>query len=145
MKWKSEAGMTFLELLLVLMVVGVLTLLIIPVGKGWSSGQTEQDGIEAFKAAVHHMQSYSMAHKARTSMTFSGDGSVYTIVYSDRPETRPASFPTSITLDDSSSFRSIVFQANGDMQKTGTLYLKTDSGGKKIKFQFQRGRMIIDG
>ena len=136
--------MTFLELLLVLMVVGVLTLVVLPVSKRWSTEQTEQDGIEAFKATVQHMQSYSMANQARTWLTFSGEGTIYTVVYSDRLEKRVASFPRSVALDPSSTFREFGFHANGNMLQTGTLSLKTESGMKFIKFQFQRGRMIID-
>lgn len=135
--------MTFLELLLVLSIMGVLTLLIMPVSKGWSSEQTEQDGIEAFKATVQHMQSYSMAHHARTWLTFSGGGTIYTVTYSDRPERRTASFPPSVSLDASSTFREFGFNGNGDMLQTGTLSLRTGNRSTHIKFQFQRGRMIL--
>ncbi|GKV68091.1 hypothetical protein NCCP2716_05890 [Sporosarcina sp. NCCP-2716] len=144
MRIADEAGMTFLELLLVLFIIGILTVIVLPVSKGWSSEQTEQDGIEAFKSTVQHMQSYSMANRARTWLTFSGGGTIYTVTYSDRADRRAASFPPSVALEPSSTFKEFGFNGNGDMLNTGTLSLRTENGAKQIKFQFQRGRMIID-
>ncbi|GEM_PF-5684733 len=135
--------MTFLELLLVLFIIGVLTVIVLPVSKGWSSEQTEQDGLEAFKATVQHMQSYSMAHHARTWLTFSGGGATYTVTYSDKSERKTASFPPTVALEASSTFKEFGFDGNGDMLQTGTLSLRTENGAKHIKFQFLRGRMII--
>ena len=39
--------------------------------------------------------------------------------------------------------KSVEFHANGDIMKSGTMAFLTSSGIIEIRFQFQRGRMII--
>lgn len=140
----TEQGMTFLELLLVLMVVGILTLVIIPVSTGWSTIQSERDAIQTLQATIQHMQAYSMANRATTWLEFSKDGKQYTVEYWDTREKEVTNFPPTLSFSPSSQFKSVSFQANGNMFKTGTLVFESASGVKKIKFQFQRGRMLLN-
>ncbi|MGG0642889.1 type II secretion system protein [Sporosarcina gallistercoris] len=135
--------MTFLELLLVLTIVGVLTALVVPVSSGWTTVQSERDGLEAFKATIQHMQAYSMAHQTTTWLSFTNEGKSYSVTYSDSNEKIKTDFPPSIKFDNTSTLKNISFMENGNMYKTGTMNFETFSGSKKIKFQFQRGRMLI--
>nr|WP_255415295.1 hypothetical protein [Sporosarcina sp. BI001-red] len=135
--------MTFLELLLVLTILGVLTVIVIPVSSGWTTEQTERDALEAFKATVQQMQAHSIAHETITWLGFSNGGKTYTVTYFDTNEKIISHFPPTIKFDHTSTLRNVSFQGNGNMYNTGTLTFETASGTKKIKFQFQRGRMLL--
>lgn len=139
----SEQGMTLLELLLVLTIVGVLTIIVLPVSNGWTAVQSEQDALQAFEATVQHMQSYSIAHKASTNLGFSENGSVYTVTYLDTGKRKTTGFPLGFVFDSSSTLNKVDFQDNGDMFKTGSMVFQTSSGKKTIRFQFQKGRMLL--
>lgn len=140
----TEEGMTFLELLLVLMVVGVLTLIIIPVSAGWSVIQSEQDAIQTLQATIQHMQAYSMANSTITSLRFSENGKRYVVSYGDTKKEEVTYFPPTISFSSSGALKNIIFQANGNMYKTGVLTFVTANGNKKIVFQFQKGRMLLN-
>lgn len=139
----SEKGMTFLELLLVLTILGVLTIIVIPVSRGWTMEQSERDALEAFKATVQRMQAHSMANQTTTWLGFSNEGKTYTVTYYDTNEITVTHFPPTIKYDNTSTLRNVAFQGNGNMFNTGTMTFLTSSGSKKIKFQFQRGRMLL--
>lgn len=134
--------MTILELLLVLAIMGVLTIIVIPVSSGWTTVQSERDALEAFKATVQRMQAHSMAHQCTTWLSFSNEGKTYTVTYYDTNEKTIAHFPPTIKYDNTSTLRYVAFQGNGNMVDSGTMAFTTTSGTKKIKFQFQRGRML---
>lgn len=135
--------MTFLELLLVLTIIGVLTAIVVPVSSGWTAVQTERDGFEAFKATIQQMQAYSIAHQTTTWLSFANNGKTYVVTYSDVAEKSKTDFPPTIRFDNTSSLKTISFMENGNMYKTGTMNFETSTGSKKIRFQFQRGRMLI--
>lgn len=139
----TEKGMTFLELLLVLTLLGALTAIIVPVSSGWTTVQSERDGLEAFKATIQKMQAYSIAHQTTTWLSFTNDGKTYSVTYSDTNEKTKTNFPPTVKFDNTSTLRNISFQENGNMYKTGTMTFETSSGSKKIRFQFQRGRMLL--
>ncbi|WP_432355260.1 prepilin-type N-terminal cleavage/methylation domain-containing protein [Sporosarcina sp. A2] len=139
----SEKGMTFLELLLVLTILGALTLIVVPVSHGWTTEQSERDAFEAFQATVQEMQAYSMAHQTTTWLSFSNNGSTYHVKYWDTGELKETHFPPTIRYDSMSNLKFVSFQENGNMFKTGALIFQTSDGEKKITFQFQRGRMLV--
>ncbi|MDW0108938.1 prepilin-type N-terminal cleavage/methylation domain-containing protein [Sporosarcina aquimarina] len=139
----SEQGMTLLELLLVLTIVGVLTIIVLPVSSGWTAVQSEQDALQAFQATVQQMQSYAIAHKASTNLSFSENGTVYTVTYLDSGKKKTTSFPPNFIFDSSSTLNKVDFQDNGDMFKTGSMIFQTSNGKKIIRFQFQKGRMLL--
>ena len=139
----NEKGMTFLELLLVLMVVGVLTIIVIPASEGWSTTQSERDALHSLQATIQHMQSYSMANQTTTWLEFSQDGKRYSVEYWDTRKKETMYFPHTISFSSSSQLKNVSFQANGNMYKTGTLVFDTAGGRKRMAFQFQRGRMLL--
>ncbi len=139
----KENGFTFLELVLVLSIVSLVTFTIIPIGGKWIRTTSEEGEIQALIAAIHNMQAYSMANHVWTRMEFKNSGTMYITSAPGRVEFARTTFRSGIKLADSSGLKAVEFHANGDMIKTGTLAFKTSSGITQIRFQFQRGRMII--
>jgi competence protein ComGD len=139
----KESGFTFLELILVLAVLSILTAIILPIGDRWIRATTEDDALQLFIASVQDMQAYSMANSVITKLEFKHSGSEYTTSELSGKVISRNVFPKGMHLTNSSTSSKVEFQANGDIIKTGTLAFRTSSGQIEIRIQFQRGRMII--
>lgn len=143
MKNNKESGFTFLEMILVLSIVSLVTFAIIPIGEKWIRITSEENGMQALVAAIHNMQAYSMANHVVTKLHFTNSGTTYITSVPGKFEFARTNFPAGMNLVSSSRMQEVEFHANGDIIKSGTLALKTSSGLREIRFQFQRGRMII--
>lgn len=139
----KEAGFTFLEIILVLSVLSILTAIIIPLGDRWIRETSDEDGLRLLVAEIQSLQSYSLANGVYTKLDFRDLGRVYVSTTTDGIELSRKRFPEGMRISDSSYLKDIDFQPNGNLKKLGTLTLKTNSKIILIRFQFQQGRMII--
>ena len=140
----DEKGFTFLEMLLVLSVVAVLTAIILPIGDRWITKQGEEDALYTFIATIHHAQAYAMANNTYTAIRFSNSGKSYSLI--------EANFVTHSTIDfpegmhgERSGFRinAVEFHPNGHIINPGTIFLRTSTGNKRLTLQLQHGRVIV--
>lgn len=141
----NEKGFTLIELILVLSIVALMTAIIIPVGGKWVRTTTEEDAIESIVATVYSIQSYAMAHRVYTRLSFIDTGSQTEYIASapGHIELSRKLLPEGMYVSDSSGLKEIEFHANGNIIKFGVLTIVGESGRTRITFQFQRGRMII--
>nr|WP_255726790.1 prepilin-type N-terminal cleavage/methylation domain-containing protein [Sporosarcina sp. ACRSM] len=140
---RKEGGFTFLELLMVLAVIVIMTAIILPFSDKWIRTTSEKDAIQALIASIQNLQAYSMANHVVTKLEFQHSGSEYFTSVIGKPEFSRTRFPDGMRLASSSRLKSVEFHANGDIIHSGTLTLLTSTGQTEIRLQFQRGRMII--
>lgn len=145
MEKSKESGFTFLEMILVVAVLSIMTAIILPIGDKWIQAESEDDALQAFIAIVYNLQAYSMANYVATGLKFKDSGTEYIISYLVDGEVEVARniFPKGMRLSGTSQLKEIEFHGNGDILKSGTMAFLTSSGIIEIRFQFQRGRMII--
>lgn len=147
MEKTRESGFTFLEMILVLAVLSIMTAIILPIGDKWIQMASEEDALQLFMASVYDIQTYSMANNVATGLEFKDSGTEYITSYLKKGEGRIEItrnvFPDGMQLVMSSHLKTIEFGGNGDILKPGTMAFLTSSGHVEIRFQFQRGRMII--
>jgi len=143
----KESGFTFLEMILVLAVLSIITAIILPIGDKWIQAESEDDALQAFIATVYNLQAYSMATYVATGLQFKDSGTEYITSYlvdgEGKVEVARNVFPKGMRLAGTSQLKEIEFHGNGDILKSGTMAFLTSSGIIEIRFQFQRGRMII--
>jgi len=142
-KGNKESGFTFLEMILVLSVVTLMTVIILPIGDKWIRTASEEDGLQAFIASIHNLQAYSMANNVGTRLDFKNSGTMYISLVPGKTEIARTAFPEGMKLSDSSRMKTVEFHGNGNIVNSGTFVIETSSGLTEIRFQFQRGRMII--
>ncbi len=134
-------------MILVLAVLSIMTAIILPIGDKWMQAESEDNALQAFMSTVYSLQAYSMANYAATGLEFRDSGTEYTSFYllskEGKVEVAQNVFPKGMRLASSSQLKSINFDGNGDILKSGTMAFLTSSGIIEIRFQFQRGRMII--
>ncbi len=147
MEKTKESGFTFLEMILVLAVLSIITAIILPIGDKWIQAESEDDALQAFMATVYNLQAYSMANYMVTGLQFKNSGTEYITTYllsgEGRVEIARTVLPKGMRLSATSQLKVIEFHGNGDILKSGTMAFLTSSGRIEIRFQFQRGRMII--
>ncbi len=143
MKGHEESGFTFLELMLVLSVLSIMTVIILPIGDRWIRTASEDNALQVFIASIYDLQAYSMANNVYTKLEFKSSGTVYITSAPGKTEFARVAFPEGMMLSHSSRMKIVEFHGSGDIINSGTITLETSSGLIGIRFQFQRGRMII--
>lgn len=141
----NNQGFTLLEFLLVLSIIGIMTIIVMPIGQKWIYTTAEEDAINSIITTVYALQSYSMANQAYTRLSFRKEGSrtMYIAATTDGQEFSRKLLPEGMTVASSGNIKSIDFHANGDIVNFGTIIIIRKSSRTKITFQFQRGRVII--
>ncbi|ARJ37428.1 MULTISPECIES: type II secretion system protein [Sporosarcina] len=144
--FNDQHGFTFLELLLVLSIMTILTAIILPFSEKHLEKESEKDALKQFIASVHEMQLYAMTHKESVALTFGESGATYKAEKIDMKETLIRGiFPEGMYRTKHSPLKRIEFSETGYMVKTGKMYFSTQSKGEIfISFQFERGRMIVN-
>lgn len=141
---QNERGFTFLELLLVLSVVAVMTFVILPFSDQRLARASEEDALKTFIAAVHEAQLYAITHYEGIRVYFLNDFKDYLAETSDRTILVSGQFPEGMKLASSSPLKELYFAPSGMMSNTGKMIIqRKQSGNMTISFQFERGRMII--
>ncbi|WP_339250533.1 competence type IV pilus minor pilin ComGD [Sporosarcina sp. FSL W8-0480] len=139
----NQSGYTFLEMLLVLSVVLILTVVIIPIGDRWIQKQSEEEALQTFIATIHHAQAYAIAHEVHTSITFPNSGRSYSL-HTPNPVTYSTiDFPDGMRWVAGDRLKKVDFHPNGHIINPGTLIIRTSTGDKRITLQLQHGRMLI--
>ncbi|PIC78571.1 hypothetical protein CSV74_03345 [Sporosarcina sp. P19] len=143
---KGQQGFTFLELLLVLSIMMVLTAVILPFSEKHLQRRSEEEALKQFITTVHEAQLYAMTHKENIALIFSDGGTTYKVVKNNMAETViHGSFPEGMGRTKQSSLNRLDFAETGYMVKTGKMIFFTQSKGEIfISFQFERGRMIVN-
>ncbi|NYF24594.1 prepilin-type N-terminal cleavage/methylation domain-containing protein [Sporosarcina sp. JAI121] len=139
----NESGFTFVEMILVLAVLAIMTAIIFPVSAKWIRTASEEEAVQALIASIYSLQAHSMANYIVTKLEFKHSGTEYTTSDLEGNIITKTVFPEGMRYVGSSQFNVIEFRADGDIVKTGTITLSTSTGLIEIRLQFQRGRMII--
>lgn len=140
----DEKGFTFLEMLLVLSVVAILTAVILPIGDRWITKNSEEDALYTFIATIHHAQAYAMANETYTAIRFSNSGRSYSLLAPSSVTYSTTDFPKGMRwLRGGNRIDAVEFHPNGHIMNPGTIILQTSTGDKRLTLQLQHGRVIV--
>lgn len=140
----DQRGFTFLELLLVLSIMMIITAVILPFSEKRLQRVTEEDALQLFIATVHEAQLYAITHKERVSLKFYEGGQKYTVETNDFVDILHGELPSGMHRSKNSPLRQLDFAETGYLIRTGKITINTESKGLvTISFQFERGRMIV--
>lgn len=141
----DDKGFTFLELLLVLSIVVILSSVILPFSEKRLRQITEEDALKQFYSAVRETQLYAITHGESVSLRFAGEGRIYMARDQADELIFQESFPEGMRLGEQTKLKILLFSSTGMLQQTGKMTIVTKTlGTKTISFQFERGRMIIN-
>ncbi|MCG7345144.1 prepilin-type N-terminal cleavage/methylation domain-containing protein [Sporosarcina sp. ACRSL] len=140
----KENGFTFLEMLLVLSVVAVLTAVILPIGDRFITKQSEEEALYTFIATIHHAQAYALAHETYTAVRFRNSGKSYSMFAPSTETYSTIDFPdTMYWVSGNHRISAVEFHPNGHIVNPGTIILRTSTGDKRLTLQLQHGRVLV--
>ncbi|WP_262173340.1 competence type IV pilus minor pilin ComGD [Saccharococcus sp. Marseille-Q5394] len=140
----DENGFTFLEMLLVLSVVAVLTAVILPIGDRWITRHSEEDALYTFIATIHHAQAYAMANETYTAIKFRNSGTSYSLYAPSSVTYSTIDFPEGMHwVRGGNRISAIEFHPKGHIINPGTVILRTSTGDKRLTLQLQHGRVLV--
>ncbi|MCM3743344.1 type II secretion system GspH family protein [Sporosarcina luteola] len=139
----DENGFTFLEMLLVLSVVAILTAVILPIGDRWITRQSEEEALYAFIATIHHAQAFAMANETYTAIKFRNSGSSYSLYAPSTVTYSTIDFPDGMRWVSGNRISAIEFHPKGHIINPGTVVLRTSTGDKRLTLQLQHGRVLV--
>lgn len=139
-KITDQTGFTFLEMLLVLSIVAILTAVILPIGDRWITKQSEKEALSTFIATIYHAQAYAMANETSTAIKFRNSRRSYSLFAPSSVTYSTVDFPEGMYSINGSS---IEFQSDGHLMNPGTINFRTSTGDKKLTLQLQHGRVIV--
>lgn len=142
---KSERGVTFVEMLIVLFIVMCLSAIVIK----YSVKAEETREIERFftqiQLDIQYIQTYSMHKREYISIKFEGSSKRYIIKKDFYTELYERPFPKGVEVVlSSSSINTIIYNYNGNVMTPGTVYFKTPQGTKKVVITLGRGRSRVE-
>lgn len=141
---EKERGFTFLELLLVLSVVGIVSMTILYVGNRWFIEQSEEEAVDAFIATIHHAQAYAIGHETSTAIKFKNAGKSYSLFTPTTEMYSTTDFPAQMKwVAGGNRISAIEFHPNGHIVKPGTIILRTSMGDKRLTLQLEHGRVFV--
>lgn len=142
---RDERGFTLIEMTFVLSVVITLTVMMLPLGFKWMQSVSEKEAIDALIAEIYSLQSFSMAHKEYTRLSFQkfGEKSYYIAATPGKEEFARRELPEGMHISGTSSLKTVEFDSSGDIIHSGVLTIVSQTKRTAITFQFLRGRMII--
>ncbi|AXH99018.1 type II secretion system protein [Sporosarcina sp. PTS2304] len=141
----KELGFTFVELLLVLSIVVILTSIILPFSDKRLQQQSEEDALKEFMSVVYEAQLYAITHREHIEVVFSEEGTSYLVTKLDETTLIEGRFPKGMRRGEGTKLKRLSFMPNGDLSPTGRMTFVTKTlGNVGINFQFERGRMIIN-
>ena len=135
----KESGFTFLEMILVLAVLSIMTAIILPIGDKWIQTASEEDALQALLQRFIIYKLIRWRINVATRLEFKDSGTEYITSYyrlGGKLNLHRNVFPQGMRLASSSHLKAVEFHANGDIVKSGTLAFLTSSGLSKYGFNF---------
>ncbi|MDF2066344.1 MULTISPECIES: competence type IV pilus minor pilin ComGD [Bacillaceae] len=135
-----EKGFTFIEMLLVLAIVMVVSASIIFVTSSKFEKMEEKRFFKQFHLDVQSLQSTALAEGIYTHLNFFENGTKYKARHSNEIYME-YELPKGIRLSRNSYLKEIVFHPNGTVKEFGTLLFETDNGLKEVYVYIGKGKL----
>jgi competence protein ComGD len=138
-------GFTLIEMLLVLMIVSALTVIVIPHIDGLSEAKEETYMIEQFTDDLLYAQQYAITHKTAVAVVFYHGQAQYRITegYTLGRILIQRTLPNKWKIELATLQSPLTFLANGNVNKSGTIFIKNGTTTYKVVFLLGKGRFYV--
>ncbi len=144
LKWFSSSGYTLIEMMIVLSVFSILlSLVFLQITPTQTASSTHQF-IERFQGDIRYTQELAFADGKSYRFSISPETHMYYIQSNTTNLVKTGQIPKHITIEKGTLGYQLVFGGNGNVQKAGTLYIKTGREVYKLVVQIGAGRFYIE-
>lgn len=142
---KDEQGFTLIEMLLVLFIVMSLTGIVVKISLKVAEAKEIERFFTQLQIDIQFIQMYSMQQQEYVSMKFESPTNRYIIKKDMHTIDFERPFPKNVEfLSGPSTFVTIMYKANGNVSKSGTLYFSTPQGVRKVIITLGVGRVRVE-
>ena len=143
---RRDAGFTFTEGLLVLLVVSAVTSAVAAAaGRLPPAGDATMFFEEQLKMDVQTVQAYAMANRVRARLVFSRDRKEYTAAGPGTEVVFRRKLPEGVAVADFGTLNSIEFNPHGSIVAFGKMHFSTPSGRRTMTVHIGKGRVSFEG
>lgn len=141
--YQNSLGYTLIEMMMVLSVLSLLLALIFLHITPTQHASSTRHFLEDIQSDLRYTQELAYVNGSSYRFTISPSKGIYNIQSTASSIVRTNQIPEHITIDAGTMGYQIVFGGNGNVQKAGTLYLKTGKEEYKLVVQVGAGRFYI--
>lgn len=139
-----EKGFTLLEMLIVLMIISVVIFITFGATTNIYNAQLRNNFIDQLYIDLYYAQSIAITHRRPTTVAFNNLSGQYVIRQGLETKIFRAYNANVTVLAYTLDLTDIVFLADGNIQKSGTILLKFDDDYYKLTLLLGRGRFYIE-
>ncbi|MGA9288895.1 MAG: competence type IV pilus minor pilin ComGD [Anaerobacillus sp.] len=142
--WFSSSGYTLIELMIVLSVFSILLSLVVLQITPTQTASSTHHFMDKLQGDIRLTQELAYADGKSYRFSFSPEAHTYLIQSNTTSVVKIGEIPEHISIEKGTLGYQIVFGGNGNVQKAGTLYIKTDKEVYKLVVQIGAGRFYIE-
>ncbi|WP_027407781.1 competence type IV pilus minor pilin ComGD [Anoxybacteroides tepidamans] len=145
MKVEHKNGFTFVEMLVVLMIVSVLAIISIPRIDRLSKVKEETYMIEQLTNDLLYAQQYAMTHKTAVVVVFYNGQGRYRVTENSMLGRLllQRELPQKWAFEMATLQNPLTFLANGNVNKSGTMFMRNGKKAYRIVFLLGKGRFYV--
>jgi competence protein ComGD len=143
-KLKHNSGFTFIEVLLVISMVMMLTIFSVFNVRANYEKQIVNYFIKQFQEDIWLAQEYAISHSHAVDFTFYSNQAIYDLREKGfRRLIVKREYHPQLIIEPLTITNPIVFHSNGNINRSGSMYVKFKSQTYKVVFQLGKGRFYI--
>lgn len=137
----KKNGFTFVELLLVLVITSIFTLIGVRISFNTLENQYEKQFFHMLTEDLRYIQNLAMSDAANEA-TLTFNTTYYRVTSNQSYPNFERKYPDGWTFEEN-LFNRIVFNSNGTLRSSGTVYLKSSSKQYKVVFPLGKGSYYV--
>ncbi|TKD70094.1 prepilin-type N-terminal cleavage/methylation domain-containing protein [Pseudalkalibacillus hwajinpoensis] len=142
--WLTPKGYTLIEMLIVLSAFSILLSLVFLQISPTQTASSTRHFIEEMQADIRYAQELSYTDGKSHRFSISADTHTYSIQSTASNVIKTRDIPKHISIEKGTLGYQIVFGANGNVQKAGTLFIKAEEEEYKLVVQVGAGRFYLE-
>ena len=139
----NSLGYTLIEMMMVLSILSLLLTLVFLHITPTQNASSTRHFLEDIQSDLRYTQELAYVNGSSYRFSISPSKGIYSIQSTASSIVRTNKIPEHITIDEGTMGYQIVFGGNGNVQKAGTLYMKTGKEEYKLVVQVGAGRFYI--
>ncbi|WP_273850741.1 competence type IV pilus minor pilin ComGD [Guptibacillus spartinae] len=139
----NSLGYTLIEMMMVLSILSLLLTLVFLHITPTQNASSTKHFLEDIQSDLRYTQELAYVNGSSYRFSISPSKGIYSIQSTASSIVKTTKIPKHITIDEGTMGYQIVFGGNGNVQKAGTLYMKTGKEEYKLVVQVGAGRFYI--
>ncbi|RBW70578.1 competence type IV pilus minor pilin ComGD [Bacillus taeanensis] len=136
-------GYTLIEMMIVLLILSSVTAIVVSSFQTAYSAKQTSHFLEQLQDDLYYTQAVAISRGETTSLTIYPENHEYVVYGKNKKLLIRRTFPSHIVFKGGTLGYKVVYLANGNVQKPGTLFINTNFASYKVVVQLGKGRFYV--